>query len=83
MTTIAKIKSSKYNQKRRRHVQVRLKSVRELVSQGVIAVDFIGTKENTADPLTKGLNANQVQFFRLGMGLKPIENSTIAATQHN
>ena len=53
------------------------------MSQGVIAIDFIGTKENTADPLTKGLNANQVQFFRLGMGLKPIENSTIAATQPN
>ena len=67
MTTIAKIKNSKYNQKQRRHIQVRLKSVRELVSDGIIAVDFIGTKDNTADPLTKGLTLALVQKSRLGM----------------
>lgn len=53
------------------------------MSQGVIAVDFVGTKDNTVDPLTKGLDRNQVQKSRLGMGLKPIENSTMAATQPN
>ena len=81
MTTITKIKSSKYNHKERRHIQVRLKSVRELVSQGVIAVDFVGTKENIADPLTKGLDKKQVQKFRMGMGLKPIIYFPAEATQ--
>jgi hypothetical protein len=81
MTTIAKIRSSKYNHKERRHIQIRLKSVRELVSQGVIAVDFVGTKDNTADPLTKGLDKKKVQEFRMGMGLKPIIYSPAEATQ--
>lgn len=81
MTTIAKISSYKYNQKQRRHIQVRLKSVRALVSDEVIAVDFIGTKDNTADPLTKGLALSLVEKFRLGMGLKPITSSQTVATQ--
>lgn len=72
MTTIAKLKSSKYNHKQRRHIQVRLKSVRELISERVIAVDFVGTKDNTADPFTKGLDLAQVLKSKLGMGLRPI-----------
>ena len=55
MTTIAKFESSKYNKKQRRHVQVKLKFVRELVSDGVMAVDFVESKDNAIDPLTKGL----------------------------
>ena len=69
-TTIAKIKSQKFNQKTKRHIQVRLKSIRELVSDRVMAIDFVGTKDNVADPLTKGLELSLVQKFRLGMGLK-------------
>ena len=83
MTIIAKIKSSKYNQKQSRHIQVRLKFVRELLSDGIIVVNFIGTKDNTTDPLTKGLALALVQKSRLGMGLKPTRDSQIAATQLN
>ena len=81
MTTIAKIKSSKYNHKERRHIQLRLKSVRELVSQGVIAMNFVGTKDNTVDPLTKGLNKQQVLKSRVGMRLKFINYYLTVATQ--
>lgn len=81
MTTIAKIKSSKFNQKTRRHIQVRLKSIRDLVSQVVIAVEFVGSKNNTADPLTKGLERSLVLKSRLGMGLRPIGGSPAVATQ--
>ncbi|KAK4387640.1 Retrovirus-related Pol polyprotein from transposon TNT 1-94 [Sesamum angolense] len=52
-TTIAKVRSRKYNQKTKRHIQVRLKSIRALVSDRVIGIDFVGTKDNVADPLTK------------------------------
>ncbi|KAL0458385.1 UNVERIFIED_CONTAM: Retrovirus-related Pol polyprotein from transposon TNT 1-94 [Sesamum latifolium] len=69
-TTIAKVRSRKYNQKTKRHIQVRLKSIRALVSDRVIGIDFVGTKDNVADPLTKGLDLSQVNKFRLGMGLK-------------
>ncbi|KAL0412036.1 UNVERIFIED_CONTAM: Retrovirus-related Pol polyprotein from transposon TNT 1-94 [Sesamum latifolium] len=69
-TTIAKVRSRKYNQKTKRHIQVRLKSIRALVSDRVIGIDFVGTKDNVADPLTKGLDLSQVNKSRLGMGLK-------------
>ncbi|KAL2230679.1 UNVERIFIED_CONTAM: Retrovirus-related Pol polyprotein from transposon TNT 1-94 [Sesamum indicum] len=69
-TTIARVRSRKYNQKTKRHIQVRLKSIRALVSDRVIGIDFVGTKDNVADPLTKGLNLSQVHKSRLGMGLK-------------
>ncbi|KAK4385657.1 hypothetical protein Sango_2689700 [Sesamum angolense] len=58
-TTIAKVRSRKYNQKTKRHIQVRLKSIRALVSDRVIGIDFVGTKDNVADPLTKGLDLSQ------------------------
>ncbi|KAK4396977.1 Retrovirus-related Pol polyprotein from transposon TNT 1-94 [Sesamum angolense] len=69
-TTIAKVRSRKYNQKTKRHIQVRLKSIRALVSDRVIGIDFVGTKDNVADPLTKGFDLSQVNKSRLGMGLK-------------
>ncbi|KAL0349656.1 UNVERIFIED_CONTAM: Retrovirus-related Pol polyprotein from transposon TNT 1-94 [Sesamum radiatum] len=69
-TTIAKVRSRKYNQKIKRHIQVRLKSIRALVSDRVIGIDFVGTKDNVADPLTKELDLSQVNKSRLGMGLK-------------
>ncbi|KAL2232001.1 UNVERIFIED_CONTAM: Retrovirus-related Pol polyprotein from transposon TNT 1-94 [Sesamum indicum] len=69
-TTVAKVRSRKYNQKTKRHIQVRLKSIRALVSDRVIGIDFVGTKDNVADPLTRGLNLSQVHKSRLGMGLK-------------
>ncbi|KAL0394319.1 UNVERIFIED_CONTAM: Retrovirus-related Pol polyprotein from transposon TNT 1-94 [Sesamum latifolium] len=50
-TTIAKAMSRKYNQKTKRHIQVRLKSIRALVSNRVIDIDFVGTKDNVSDPL--------------------------------
>ncbi|KAK4389561.1 Retrovirus-related Pol polyprotein from transposon TNT 1-94 [Sesamum angolense] len=52
-TTIAKVRSRKYNQKTKRHIQARLKSIRALVSDRVIGIDFVGTKDNVVDPLTK------------------------------
>ncbi|KAL2226878.1 UNVERIFIED_CONTAM: Retrovirus-related Pol polyprotein from transposon TNT 1-94 [Sesamum indicum] len=69
-TTIAKVMSRKYNQKTQRHIQARLKSIRALVSDRVMGIDFVGTKDNVVDPLTKGLNLSQVHKSRLRMGLK-------------
>ncbi|KAL8149671.1 hypothetical protein AgCh_006619 [Apium graveolens] len=54
-TTIDKVVSVKYNAKINRHIQVRLKSIRGLVSDRIIAIEFIGTQDNIVDPLTKGL----------------------------
>ena len=66
-TTIDKIKSRKYNKKTKRHIQVKFKSIRALVSERIIAIEFIGTQDNIADPLTKGLEHAVVLKSRLGM----------------
>ena len=81
-TTIDKIRSVKYNAKTKRHIQVRLKSIRGLVSDRVIAIEFIGTQDNIADPLTKGLEHAVVLKSRLGMGLVTHHGSSTAGTQY-
>ncbi|KAL0317535.1 UNVERIFIED_CONTAM: Retrovirus-related Pol polyprotein from transposon TNT 1-94 [Sesamum angustifolium] len=78
-TTIAKVRSRKYNQKTKRHIQVRLKSIRALVSDRVIGIDFVGTKDNVADPLTKGLDLSQVNN-QIGDGT---ENPSMITTMAN
>ena len=80
-TTIAQIRSSKYNQKQKRHVRIRLKSIRELVSLGVVSLDFVSSKDNIVDPLTKGLDSEKIKRSSKGMGLRPVLVSSIAATQ--
>ncbi|KAL0428229.1 UNVERIFIED_CONTAM: Retrovirus-related Pol polyprotein from transposon TNT 1-94 [Sesamum latifolium] len=69
-TTIPNVRSHKYNQKTKRYIQFKLKSIRAFVSERVIRIDFVGTKDNVVDPLTKGLDLSQVYKFKLGIGLK-------------
>ena len=61
-----------YNGKKR-HVCLRHNIVRQLISNGVIAMEFVWSEKNLADPLTKGLTRQLVYDTSRGMGLKPIE----------
>lgn len=61
-----------YNGKSR-HIRRRHNTIRQLISTGVIVIDYIRSKDNIADPLTKGLNRDQVEKTSRGMGLKPME----------
>ena len=56
---ISKVTSKKFIEKRR-HLRVRHKSIRNLISHDVISLDFVKSKNNIADPLTKGLTRQQV-----------------------
>ena len=47
-------------------------TVRQLLSNGIISIDFIKSKENIADLFTKTLGREQVNCLSRGMGLKPI-----------
>ena len=69
--TIAKVKSKNYNEKMR-HLTMRHKCIRHLISHGVISVNFVKSKNNIADPLTKGLMRQQVIQSLRGIGLEPI-----------
>ena len=70
---IGRAQNVMYNGKSR-HMRHRYYTVRKLISTGVISIDFVKSKENIADPLTKGLNRDQVDKTSKGMGLKPMRN---------
>ena len=70
-TVITKVSSSKDNMKSSRHVQRRLKSVRKMRNSRVIALDYIQTSKNLADPFTKGLSRNVIDNASREMGMRP------------
>ena len=61
-----------YNGKSR-HILRRHNTIRQLLSTGVISLDYVKSKDNIADPLTKGLNIELVENSLRGMGLKLIK----------
>ena len=61
-----------YNGKSR-HICRRHNTIRQLLSIGVISLDYVKSKENIVDPLTKGLNRELVETSSKGMILKPIK----------
>ena len=59
-----------YNDKSR-HIRRRHNSVRQLLSSGIITIDYVKTKDNVSNPLTKGLNREGVDKSSIGMELWP------------
>ena len=59
-STIGRAQSSMYNGKSR-HIHRRHNTIRQLLSTGVIFVDYVKSKDNIADLLTKGLNRELVE----------------------
>ncbi|GJY96627.1 hypothetical protein Tco_0513537 [Tanacetum coccineum] len=72
--TLAKAYCQIYNGNSR-HLGVRHSMVRELITNGVISVDFVRSQQNLADHLTKGLAQDLVHNLAIGMGLKSIKIS--------
>ena len=72
-SAISRAQSKMYNGKSR-HIRRRHNTIRQLLSTGVISIDYVKSKDNIADPLTKGLNRELVEKSSKGMGLKPIGN---------
>ena len=70
-STIARAYSHVYNGKSR-HIGLRHSYVRQLISDGIITVDYVRSSQNLADPLTKGLTRDLIYKTSKGMGLKPI-----------
>ena len=46
--------------------------MRQLLSSGIITIDFVRAKDNIANPLTKGLTRELVENSSKRMELKPI-----------
>ena len=71
-SAIGRAQSHMYNGKSR-HIRRRHNTIRQLISTGVITVDYVKSKDNIADPLTKGLNRELVEKSSKGMRLKPLK----------
>ena len=70
-SVIGRAQSHLYNGKSR-HIRRRHNTVRQLLSNDILTIEYIRSKENIADPLTKGLTREQVSKSSRGMGLKPM-----------
>ena len=57
-----------------RHMRRRHNTIRQLISSGVISIDYVRSKDNMSDPLTKGLSRKLVEKSSRGMGLWPWTN---------
>lgn len=61
--------SNMYNGKSR-HIRRRHNTIRQVLSTGVITIDYVRSKDNIVDPLIKGLNRELVGKSSKGMRLK-------------
>ena len=59
-----------YNDKSRL-IKRRHKSVRQLISSGIITIDYVKSKDNVSNPLNKGLNREEVEKSSTVMRLWP------------
>nr|GFA91950.1 zinc finger, CCHC-type [Tanacetum cinerariifolium] len=66
---LAKAYSQMYNEKSR-HLGVRYNMIRELITNGVIYIEFMRSQQNLVNKLTKGMARYLVITSAEGMGLK-------------
>jgi hypothetical protein len=78
-SAIGRAQSSMYNGKSR-HIRRRHNTIRQLLSTGVITIDYVKSMDNIADPLTKGLSKEIVYMSSRGMGLKPTQKGSMRET---
>ena len=71
-SAIGRSQNSMYNGKSR-HIRRRHNTIKQQLSTGVISTDYVKSKDNIADPLTKGLNRELVEKSSKGRGLKPVK----------
>ncbi|GJY29826.1 zinc finger, CCHC-type containing protein [Tanacetum coccineum] len=71
--TLAKAYSQMYNGKSR-HLGVRHSMIRELITNGVISIEFVRSQQNLADHLTKRLARDLVIKSAEGMGLNGLKH---------
>ncbi|GJT39469.1 hypothetical protein Tco_0939334 [Tanacetum coccineum] len=67
--TLAKAYSEMDNGKSK-HIGVRHSMIRELITNGVVSIEFVRSQQNLVDHLTKGLARDKVIKSVKGMGLK-------------
>ena len=68
---IARARNKAYSEKNR-HIRLRHNIVKQLLKDGIISLDFVRSKMNLSDRLTKPLARKLVANTSRGIGLMPI-----------
>ena len=68
-SAIGRAQSNMYNDKSR-FIRRRHNTIRQMLSNGIIVIDYVKSKDSTPDPFTKGLPRELVDKASKGMGLK-------------
>ena len=66
---ISRVQNFIYNGKSR-HIRRRHNTVKQLLSNEIFSIEFVSSKDNLADQLTKGLSGERINCTSRGMGLK-------------
>jgi len=66
---ISRVQNFIYNGKSK-HIRHRHNTVKQLLSNRIIAIDFVSSKDNLADRFTNGLNREHINCTSRRMGLK-------------
>ena len=69
---LAQVMNTKDNSKSSKHIKRRHKTVRKMRNSGVIGVNYVKTKNNMTDLITKGLSRNVISVMSKDMGMRPI-----------
>jgi hypothetical protein len=70
---LSRVYSHIYNGKSR-HIGLMHSYIRQLLTDGVITIDFVRFVQDLVDPLTKGLARDLVWRTSKGMGLKRLDH---------
>ena len=70
-SAIGRAQNSMYNGKSR-HIRRRHNTIKQQLSIGGISIDYVKSKDNIVDSLTKGLTRELVENSSKGMGLKSV-----------
>ena len=79
MAAHARAKNNVYNGKSR-HIRHKHNTIRQFLSNGIVSIQYVKSKENIANPLTKGLPREQIEFTTKGIGLMPVNEYNQAET---
>ena len=77
--TIAKAKSKMFNGKNR-HIRLRHNIMWQLLKTRVISLDFVRSRLNLVDPLTKPLNRKLMEQTSRGYGFYLLQKSKVMVT---
>jgi hypothetical protein len=69
---LAQVINTKDNSKSNKHIKRSIKSVRKTKNFEVIAVSYVKSENNLADPFTKGLPRNVISVMSKNTGMRPI-----------